>query len=959
MAGPRQNKEVSVDVIFGSALTKKLSRVRMRALRLSATVFLAAALGSQAVAQVSENYEKAIANLAEEDYDTALIHLKNALKEDPNYLPARILLGKTLYDLSNGVGAQEQFQFALDAGADEALVLVPMADALLLQAKFQDLLEIIRPGNRGAEVEFDIAMARGQAYRALGDTNEAYLSFNSAQSIFPNRAEPLAELAKLRMYEREYDRALELAEDAISVDPQYAGGWSTKGEILQAQNELDAALEAFSTAIEVGPNLVNARIARASILLDLDRLEEAQADLEILDENVVNHPKVNFLQGTLASRLGDDDKAVTHFERVHRILEALTEPYLNNKPDLVLLGGVALINLDRFEEAIAFLERYVSLAPADHNGRRFLGIALMNTGNQARAARLFRNLTVDRPEDPLAQTLLGTAYLEMGDNERAHRHLQEAVGLAPDSADARLNLGLARLALGSPEGAIFELVRAAQLAPLAIEPRALLVSAFMRGQNLDEALRVAQEIVERHDQYPFSHNLLGTVLVARGELEPARAAFEQALAFDSRYGPALINLAGLDLAAEDFSRARNYYSEVLQYDAKDVAAMLGLAELSRRQNDGDAALDWIDKAQQAAPDDPRPWEYLVRQRAAAGDLEGALEAAQTYSESHPDNYQFRNFRAQMLMALDKPEEAASLYSQSVETAENRAQALTNLAEAQVLANQSESAKYSLQRAIAFNEGYVPAYVALIGLQARTGELAAAIDLADKLADLVPDSLFIDRVRGEAYLEARRYGDAVREFRKGLEGSQSRPLTLGLTRALIARGDPLEASQLLDGWLAENADDVGAWRLLGSSQIRLSDYAAAVTTYERVSELDPEDSNALNNLAWLYSRTGDPRALEVARRAREAAPGSAAIADTLAWILINEGEPQEALGLLREAQAKASLNPEIRYHLAVALDKLGRQAEAKRELEAAFNFASDFPGSQAAQELYDRLKSAQD
>lgn len=958
MAGPKQDKVVSVSMVFGPALAIRWSQFRTLALRATTAAIFALTLASHAVAQVSENYEEAIAKLAEEDFDTALIHLKNALKEDPNYLPARILLGKTLYDLSNGAGAQEQFQFALDAGADEALVLVPMADALLLQAKFQDLLEIVQPGNRGAEVEFDIALARGQAHRALGDRNEAHLSLETAQGLFPSRPEPLVELAKLSMFDRDYALAMEMAENAIALDPDHAPAWSTKGEIFRTQNDLDAALEAYDRALEIGPNLIDPRVTRASIFLDLDRLEEAQADIEILDENVLNHPRVNFLQGTLASRLGDDEKAVVHFERVLKILEVLTEPYLNNKPELVLLGGVALLNLERFEEATVFFERYVSLVPGDHNGRRFLGIALMNTGNQARAARLFRNLTVDRPDDPLAHTLLGTAYLEMGDNERAHRHLQEAVGLAPDSADARLNLGLARLALGSPEGAIFELVRAAQLAPLALEPRALLVTAFVRGRNLDEALRVAREIVERHDGLSFSHNLLGTVLVARGELEPARDAFNQALAFDSQHGPALINLAGIELATEDYPRARNYYSEVLRYNAKNVVAMLGLAELSRREDNEDATFDWIDKAQEAAPEDPRPWEYLVRLRAASGDLEGALEAARTYSEAHPDDYQFRHFTAQMLMALGQPDEAASLYSQSVETAENRAEALTNLAEAQVLSNEAESAKYSLQRAIAFNEGYVPAYVALIGVQARTGELAAAIDLSDKLANLVPNSLFIDRVRGEAYLEAGRFNDAVREFRKGLEGSQSRPLVLGLARALIARGDSLEASGLLAEWVADNADDVSAWRLLGSSQIRLPDYAAAVTTYERISELAPEDANVLNNLAWLYARTEDPRALEVARRARDAAPGSAAIADTLAWILINEGEPQEALGLLREAQAKASLNPEIRYHLAVALDQLGRQAEAKRELEAAFNFASDFPGSQAAQALYERLSSAQ-
>jgi len=42
--------------------------------------------------------------------------------------------------------------------------------------------------------------------------------------------------------------------------------------------------------------------------------------------------------------------------------------------------------------------------------------------------------------------------------------------------------------------------------------------------------------------------------------------------------------------------------------------------------------------------------------------------------------------------------------------------------------------------------------------------------------------------------------------------------------------------------------------------------------------------------------------------------------------------RKALRYLREAKLRDAANPEIRYHLAAALDKLGRASEARQELD---------------------------
>jgi Flp pilus assembly protein TadD len=80
-------------------------------------------------------------------------------------------------------------------------------------------------------------------------------------------------------------------------------------------------------------------------------------------------------------------------------------------------------------------------------------------------------------------------------------------------------------------------------------------------------------------------------------------------------------------------------------------------------------------------------------------------------------------------------------------------------------------------------------------------------------------------------------------------------------------------------------------------------------------------------------------------------------DTLGWILAQRGAHEEALEFLREALARRGGDSEIRYHLAVVLNALGRAAEAQRQLEQALEGGQDFASRAAAQALQSTLAAS--
>ena len=111
----------------------------------------------------------------------------------------------------------------------------------------------------------------------------------------------------------------------------------------------------------------------------------------------------------------------------------------------------------------------------------------------------------------------------------------------------------------------------------------------------------------------------------------------------------------------------------------------------------------------------------------------------------------------------------------------------------------------------------------------------------------------------------------------------------------------------------------------------------------------------NSLAWAYYKLNDPRALEAAEGAYKATPDSALITDTLGWILVEKGDVKRGLPLLQRAAALEPENPEISYHLAVALAKFGDRDAAREKLTKILAKGKAFAEAKDAQALLTSLK----
>jgi tetratricopeptide (TPR) repeat protein len=115
---------------------------------------------------------------------------------------------------------------------------------------------------------------------------------------------------------------------------------------------------------------------------------------------------------------------------------------------------------------------------------------------------------------------------------------------------------------------------------------------------------------------------------------------------------------------------------------------------------------------------------------------------------------------------------------------------------------------------------------------------------------------------------------------------------------------------------------------------------AADLYNRVLGIDPNNILALNNLAFMNAdnKTNLEQAQSFAERAKQRAPNSPDISDTLGYVYYQRNLNSEALDIFRRDVQQHPENSTFHLHLAMALlkqgDKSGAREEATRALKTA-------------------------
>ena len=933
---------------------KMLETSRTRAGRLATAPilfsFLLLAAGCGLAMDHGERLQRAGQAYEAGEYRAAVIDTKRILQDEPDNRAARLLLGRASLRAGDPATAEVELRRAIELGADVSRVAVDLGEALIRLGRYNEMLEEIRPDMAAGEEErLSILRLRGDATMGLqlpGSARDIYLEVLEAA---PDDSRARLGLASTYVAQQDYAEARRILDELLAADPDFSPGWRASASLRLSSGDAESAVKDFERAVELSAadaepegqaqalgGLIEAHLAAG----DTAAAKAAVAQLRSLTGgNVASR----YLAARVAYLEQDLETAQTELQQV---LKAAPE----YRPAQLLLGAV---NLQRgnLGQAEMYLSAVVAAAPESANARRLLAETRLRQDRAEEAREVLRPLLGGDDRDAATLNLAVRASLEAGDYDNAIAYLNEVAGSAPDEPGIQLDLAAAYLAAGEADKAEAVIRALPEDAGDASYRRDFLqVMAPLRRGDPTTAMREAEAMLERWPDDARVRNLIGGVALSMDRLDEAREHFVAAQQTAPDEIAAYINVARIDTRQGNFDSARQQYLAALEQRPDSARLMVALGQLEARAANRDAAVEWLEKARQADAEALAPRALLSRFYVAENQFESARRVAEEAVTLQPDSAELQNLLGLAHQALGDHADAYAAFERAAELGPDEQVYRINKARAEMALGDTRTAEETLRAAGGDDPANLRTASMVAIARARQGDVDAALEIAESLQARHPEDAVPYALEGELLASRQDYAGAAAAFGKALAlRPEDRRLAFRAFRAR-AEGGIADPAEPLMAYLRDHPEDTAA-RLTVAQHYQTSGQGSrAIAEYERILQSEPENFVALNNLAWEYAQSGNPRAESIARRAWELRPDNGSVADTLGWIQVQNGNLEEGIPMLRRAVELSNGRAQVKYHLASALAAAGEPAEARRLLEEILESDAEFAGRTEAREL---------
>lgn len=688
----------------------------------------------------------------------------------------------------------------------------------------------------------------------------------------------------------------------------------------------DAYYRLALTSLKLGqyPDAINA--LRRSVELQPDNLDAARQLSDLYISIYANNPKksASLLKEVedIAGRLKKTHANSFEYLRLQAMIdqvgqkpqEALDHYLAADKvkpgdPDTQVAIAKMYVFLQRAPEGEALLNKIVESSKGYLPGYELLYGYYLSTGKLSDAERIVRLRVSDHPELITARIALAAHQAGLGKQDEVTKVLDEILKDTTKFPDAYEQVGSFYFRLREYDRSIK--IREQGLAQATNETtkrtlRKGIVEALSAQNKITEAQNMVETMLKIDPKDPEAIAIRGHLWLLGGKPENLNAALADLQSVVSKMPDNFVlrfDLGNALMIRGDLDAAKVQLLEVLKLNPNFYRARNALAQLSIQKRDWATALQLSSEVLGQSPNDL--FGRLIRSHAlmAQNNRPEAkallLDTMKLYPKSRDTQYQLgfayftekdfknaeENFRA--VYYGDTPDLRGLMGLIETYMAQGRYDAAAKLVDAEI-------AKYP--KGLAFQ-------VARATIAIRGGQFDTAIDLLRKVAQVQSDQPDLYMRLAEAQKLKGDLQGALDSWKKASELAPN-----GIT-ALINRAMTLDSMKRL---------------------------TEARPLYDQVLRLQPDNSFALNNLAYLLAEEGNEldAALTLAQRARQKSPNDPMIADTLGWVYIKKGLANNAIAIFSDLTVKHPKISSFHYHYAMALSQRGDKVQAKRSLDLA-------------------------
>jgi len=408
-------------------------------------------------------------------------------------------------------------------------------------------------------------------------------------------------------------------------DTSDAGAYILQAEMALQRNDYLKAVQEYRKAAELSDNPDIARQAALTGMaygFDDEALRAAKRWLKLDSDS----DEARAVLAQLSFRTGDLRAAKRHFSH---LLDKSKEP-----------PG----------EKLVMLMRYLS-----------------GEGDSKDADELMRSLAKSYPDSGHAHYAAATMALRAGDFEHARKRASRAIELNPDGLKFRLLYARVLLSSGEVEKAVEYTARIVGDDP---DPdpdaRMELAVMYMMADRADDALSQVNQVLLEQSGRMDALRLMAIISFHSGQLDVAWDDFHDLLASGQYRMDALYYLGRIADHREEHDRAIRFYSEVREGSNALSSQQRAAALLAHKKEDLKAALRLLDEFAQAAPSEAIETTRAKAQLLASADeYEEALKLYDKVVAFRPDDERMMLSRAELLMRMDRLDDALDSYADAI------------------------------------------------------------------------------------------------------------------------------------------------------------------------------------------------------------------------------------------------------------------------------------------------------
>ena len=262
---------------------------------------------------------------------------------------------------------------------------------------------------------------------------------------------------------------------------------------------------------------------------------------------------------------------------------------LGDKPVHHCARANILLRLKRFEEAVTEAEALLAAEPDHWHSIDQIMQGLDGLGRVAEAEVRARDLVQLASAEPSALIAAARFYGSQRRLDRALELADKALSIDADHQGARQVRGFVLFDMADYRGAAVELRQFASCHPQSVRTHCRLADSLLCSEEFEEAIEVAEHLLDIDPEHSHSHLVRGCALVELGRLEEAMVAFDELLR--ANHCSYLLTAASYARQAGEYEAAQRYLGRVAERDPNNRELWIERFYLYIDRGVLDAALD--------------------------------------------------------------------------------------------------------------------------------------------------------------------------------------------------------------------------------------------------------------------------------------------------------------------------------------------------------------------------------